>query len=149
MFVIRQKGNPKALKAWGYTTAPGGLGNYDPEEFEEVEVEDLPKGFELYKEPPSATGEAFRQLLLAEIKEGRINNFTEDTLADFNIALASFYPVLQQIDALNGGFKSSRQLQIYMTKFFTIFESKLKSSQKKAIQDAITKFTTTHRFVGK
>lgn len=56
MFVIRNKKNIKQILAWGYTLKKGGLGEYDPAVFEEVEVDVLPADYELYKEPPIATG---------------------------------------------------------------------------------------------
>lgn len=154
MFVIRKKDNPKVIKAWGYTLKPGGLGEFDPDEFEEVNLDELPKDWEEYKEPPAATGEAFIEFLMKAIAEKKINNFTEDTLADFNIALASFDPVLQNVDRLSRiaggrGFKNSNHLNIYMTKFFRDYGGKLSPAQRQAIQAVVQEFIQTHRFEGK
>lgn len=49
MRVIRLKTNHNIIKAYGLTKA-GGLGSYDESLFEEVELNELPPNFEIYKE---------------------------------------------------------------------------------------------------
>lgn len=55
MLVIREKSNHLSILAYGYVER-GGLGEYDKEIFEEVELEKLPEGFLIHKKTPLAMG---------------------------------------------------------------------------------------------
>lgn len=45
MFVVCRKDNPLVLKAYGQTLSPGGLCQFDPTVYEEIEVLQLPEGW--------------------------------------------------------------------------------------------------------
>ena len=68
MFLVRAIENPRIIKAWGYTLAPGGLGEYDPEVFEEVELDNLPEDWELWVEKPILDGPSIVRFLRDQFK---------------------------------------------------------------------------------
>ncbi len=68
MFVIRKKENINQIKAWGYTAENGGLGDYDPSVYEEVELNSLPENYEIVKELPIATGKSFLEFMVKAIR---------------------------------------------------------------------------------
>lgn len=81
MFAIRLKSNPLKLKAFGYTTKRGDLGEYDPDLFEEVELEQLPEGWEQYKELPTLTRFDLYQELIKVISDNwPTNGKSTDTI---------------------------------------------------------------------
>lgn len=117
MFVIRQKNNPNIIKSFGYT-AKGGLGEYDPEVFEEVELEALPENYEMYQETPLAMGTDLIRFInerteaalddltafgiVSKLKDfmiycqqGRCNPFTQKT---FNTILQTLDAVFQNVE---------------------------------------------------
>lgn len=52
---IRSKSNPNLILSFG-ATVKGGLGEFDPEIWEEVELEALAEDYEMYTPPPLAQG---------------------------------------------------------------------------------------------
>lgn len=53
MFVIRRIDNNNKIKAYGYTIKKGGLGEYNESIYEEVELDNLPEGYEMEPIPKS------------------------------------------------------------------------------------------------
>jgi hypothetical protein len=101
MYVIRSKANPLVIKAHGATMAPGGLGEFDADLFEEVEMQALPQGWQAYTPPPSAKEmiDAGRAAMLGQYKAAPIelrglfsNTITEINglldLEDYELAVA-------------------------------------------------------------
>lgn len=68
MLVIRKKDNHKQIKASGYVST-GGLGEFDPLVYEEVELDKLPEGWEQAVELPIATGKDLLNYLIKAVRE--------------------------------------------------------------------------------
>lgn len=68
MRVIRLKTDKNQIVAFGYTNE-GGLGKFDPNLFEEVELEALPENWVQYKEPPEARPETLKAAIVEVLKD--------------------------------------------------------------------------------
>ena len=95
MFVIRKKDNNLEIKAYGHTLQAGGLGEYNTDEFEEVELNELPEGWIQSVEKPIASGKglvSFIEIQLASALEdfGSIEAMSKlKTVRDFLLSAAS------------------------------------------------------------
>lgn len=118
MFVIREKNNPKKILRSGFTLRMGELGEYDSSIYEEVELNELPQGWEQVKEKPLAMGTDLIRFInerteaalddltafgiVSKLKDfmiycqqGRCNPFTQKT---FNTILQTLDAVFQNVE---------------------------------------------------
>jgi|688.fasta_scaffold410564_2 hypothetical protein len=68
MLVIRKKDNHKQIKASGYV-GKGGLGEFDSNVFEEIEIDELPEDWEQAVEKPIAKGKDLLNYLIKVVRE--------------------------------------------------------------------------------
>lgn len=68
MLVIRKKDNHKQIKASGYVST-GGLGEFDPSIYEEIELDELPEGWETAVEKPIAKGKDLLNYLIKAVRD--------------------------------------------------------------------------------
>lgn len=135
MLVIRKKNNHKQIKASGYVST-GGLGEFDPTIYEEVELDELPEGWEQAVELPIATGEGLIRFI-NETTESSLNNQKAFVVVS---KLPAFLLFLQQARCN----PMSRQT---FDDIKALFETGFSDGEKVLLSGLIDKWTETVRFV--
>jgi hypothetical protein len=134
MLVIRKKENHNKIKSWGHTQI-GGLGEYDSDVFEEVEIESLPLNYEIYIEPPIAMGKDLIDYL-NEYKSGMDKKTIQGLLAKLSLTYLylnnspcnpftqkTFDEVVADLDAvLNGNAQIVKQICLGWSKTVRFIE---------------------------
>lgn len=135
MLVIRKKDNHKQIKASGYVST-GGLGEYDPLVYEEVELDELPEGWEQAVEKPIATGEGLIKFI-NETTESSLNNQKAFVVVS---KLPAFLLFLQQARCN----PMSRQT---FDDIKALFDTGFQNGEKTLLSQLIDSWTSTVRFV--
>lgn len=135
MLVIRKKDNHKQIKASGYVSS-GGLGEFDPLIYEEVELDELPEDWEQAVELPIATGKGLIKFI-NETTESSLNNQKAFRVVS---KLPAFLLFLQQARCN----PMSRQT---FDDIKTLFDTGFQNGEKTLLSQLIDSWTSTVRFV--
>jgi hypothetical protein len=135
MLVIRKKDNHNQIKSYGYVEK-GGLGEFDSSIYEEIEIDELPEGWEQAVEKPIATGEGLIKFI-NETTESSLNNQKAFVVVS---KLPAFLLFLQQA-------RCNPMSRATFDDIKNLFDQNFENGEKVLLSQLIDSWTETVRFV--